>query len=486
MSNVLIIDDDKSTCKMLTRMIQKIGHKAYQAYTIAQGLEAASSNSYDVIFLDVQLPDGNGLNIIPKLKGSSYSPHVIIITGFGNPDGAEIAIKNGAWDYMQKPLSPKKLLPPLRSVLQYHEGLKNIPKPVVALKRDGIIGSSPAIKTCLDSVASAANSHANVLLTGETGTGKEVFAKAIHNNSIRANNNFVVVDCAALPETLVESSLFGYKKGAFTGANRDHTGLIRNAHNGTLFLDEVGELTLQLQKTFLRVVQERRFRPLGATMEEESNFRLLAATNRDLNQMVKEGTFRQDLLYRLRSITIDLPSLKQRPEDIKELLFYYMRKFCDNYQIQIKGFSPDFLEAICTYDWPGNVREFIHTLEKSIIDARHEPTLFHAHLPTHIRVQVARSSFNTDEYAENEDGIAPAITGASEITSIVQGSLTKEFPSYKNYRNTVLNAADKQYLQDLMKLTRGSINEACSISGLGRSRLYSLTKKYGISKSVKS
>ena len=255
-----------------------------------------------------------------------------------------------------------------------------------------MVGNCAAIRKCLDIMAEAAQSDASVLIVGETGTGKEVCARAIHDNGPMAARNFVVVDCASLPDTLVESVLFGHEKGAFTGADRSQEGLIRQAHGGTLFLDEIGELPFGLQKTFLRVLQERRFRPVGGKWEVESNFRLVAATNRDLGKLAAEGYFRTDLLFRLTAFTIELPALRERRDDIRDLAVYYMMKICERYTIGTKGFSPEFLEALRAYEWPGNVRELINAMERAIASARHEPTLYPNHLPTEIRAKIARSS----------------------------------------------------------------------------------------------
>lgn len=253
---------------------------------------------------------------------------MIIITGLGDPDGAEMAVRNGAWDYIQNPFSLNSLILPLKRVFQYRDELAKRQKPAVALKLDGIIGSSSQIKSCFDYLAQAANSEANVLITGETGTGKELFARAVHANGPRADRNFVVVDCAVLPETLVESSLFGHVRGAFTGADRASEGLIKQADKGTLFLNEVGELPISIQRAFLRVLQECTFRPVGGKSEVSSEFRLIAATNRDLDARVKDGKFRMDLLYRFRSLQLELPPLRQRQEDIRDMVLFYAAKIC--------------------------------------------------------------------------------------------------------------------------------------------------------------
>lgn len=462
MANVLIIDDDEMIHKMLLPVVEHMGHDVTSAFTFGDGLKEAVSGTFDVVYLDVRLPDGNGLDALPSMRKIASPPEVIIITAAGDPDGAELAIKNGAWDYVQKPLSTKDVTLQLSRVLQYREE-KKASKPPVVLKHEGIIGSSPQLKGCLNLVAHAAGNEASVLITGETGTGKELFACAVHDNSRRAHKNFVVVDCAALPETLVESVLFGHDKGAFTGADRAKEGLVKQADGGTLFLDEVGELPLSVQKAFLRVLQEHRFRPVGGKQEVQSNFRLIAATNRDLDQMVGSGQFRKDLLFRLRSMAIELPPLREQPEDIKELALYHMAKLCESYGIGTKGFSPEFLETLTAYDWPGNTRELVNTLERALAAVQDEATLFPKHLPTHIRVQLARASVKVKGKPKEKAGP------------------THKFPGLRDFREAGIASLEQQYLQDLMLLTKGDIKEACRISGLSRSRLYGLLKKHKIS-----
>jgi two-component system, NtrC family, response regulator len=456
LARVLVIDDDELVGEMLCLMVEDMGHVSSYALTLEEGFKKASSEGFDVIFLDIRMPDGNGLDLLPKIHDLPSQPEVIIITGLGDPDGAEIAIKNGAWDYIEKSSSTKEMALPFTRALQYREE-KKARKPVAALKLNGIIGSSTAIHGCLDLLAQAAHSEVNVLIAGETGTGKEVFARAIHDNSVRAENNFVVVDCTALPETLVESVLFGHERGSFTGADRAQDGLIKHSHEGTLFLDEIGELPLSIQKAFLRVLQEHRFRPVGAKHEIASNFRLLAATNRSLEKMVADGTFRSDLLFRLRTLTIELPPLSARKEDIRDLAMYHMARVCERYQMGTKGFSPEFFDALMAYGWPGNVRELVNAVEHAIAAAYNSPTLFPKHLPVEIRVNVARSAVRKEA--------VPAAPNNPSLISLAQ------------YRQ----ASERQYLQDLMFQTRGDIKKACLVSGLSRSRLYALLKEHSIS-----
>jgi two-component system NtrC family response regulator len=476
-ANILIIDDDQTFCMVLSTMVKHMQHEASVAYTLQDGLGALSSNDFDVVFLDVRLPDGSGLDILPTIRETLSPPEVIIVTGLGDPDGAELAIKSGAWDYLEKPSSIKQMTLPLVRALQYREEKNR--RPLLVLNREGIIGNSPRMKSCLELLAQACGGDANVLVTGETGTGKELFALALHQNSPRADHSFVVVDCTALPETLVESMLFGHVRGAFTGADKAQEGLIKQADGGTLFLDEVGELPLNVQKTFLRVLQEHRFRPIGSKQEVESRFRLVAATNRELDQMVEEGQFRKDLLFRLRSITIELPPLRERLEDMKELVLFHMRELCERYGVGMKGFAPEFFDVLAAYDWPGNVRELVNVLERTLNVARYEPTLFPNYLPTDFRIRMARASICSREVPETSPEEEPRQT--HEIYEAASGS-SSILPPLSVARDCAIASTEKQYLHDLMLSTQGNIKEACRISGLSRARLYALLKRYDVAR----
>jgi two-component system NtrC family response regulator len=413
--------------------------------------------------MDVLLPDGNGLDLLPTILKTNSKPEVIIITGAGDPEGAEIAIRTGAWDYLQKPFSRQELLLPLLRALQYRDARRK-KETSLLMEREALVGESPPFRRCLEMAGRAAQSDTNVLITGETGTGKELFALAIHHNSSRRSKSFVIVDCAAMPGTLVESVLFGHEKGAFTNADRAHEGLVLQADGGTLFLDEVGELPLSVQKAFLRVLQERRFRPVGGRKELLSDFRLITATNRDLNRMVDEGTFRQDLLHRLDSLVISLPPLRERRKDIRELASHFMNRFCRRYKMEPKGFSPEFFEVLTAYTWPGNVRELENCMSSLLTTAGDDPVLFPKHLPLSIRVQVTRDSIRKEETPTQESQPDP-----------VQSPILATF---KEYREKGLADLEKAYLRDLLTLAQGQIKDACRISGLSQSRLYALLKKH--------
>jgi two-component system NtrC family response regulator len=466
MAKILIIDDDTLICAAMSKVIRRMGHDVASANTLKDGLEMASSLLSDVIYLDVRMPDGNGLDMLTDFRILDSTPEIIIMTGSGDPDGAELAIRSGAWDYIEKPTSVQEMTLPLIRALQYRNerSAAKIPK---VLKQDGIIGKSPQMEACLDLLAQAADSDVNVLITGETGTGKEIFARAIHENSARVQKNFIVVDCAALPETLIESMLFGHEKGAFTGAEKAQDGLIRQADLGTLFLDEIGELPLSLQKAFLRVLQERRFRPIGSKREVTSRFRVVAATNRDLNEMVHHGQFRSDLLFRLQSFVIELPPLRERPQDIKELTLFYVASICERYSMGTKGFSPEFIQIVSSYPWPGNIRELVNTLERAVIAARQEPTLYPKHLPTQIRITHAKALLTKETATKDTQTDHKETWRENPVQSL---------PNLQHYRQIM----EQQYLRELLAHTEGNIEQACTVSGLSRSRLYALLKKYNL------
>ncbi len=474
MANILIIDDDFNIRQLLARHAQGMNHSTAIAESLADGFETAEQQPFDLIFLDVRLPDGNGLDALPMFKQMPQTPEVIIITGMGDAKGAELAIKSGAWDYIQKPFSKGESMLQISRALEFRE--KKTAAGKVSLKRDKVIGESPQLVSCLDKVALCAGSDTNVVITGETGTGKELFAHAIHENSLRADAEFIVVDCAALPDNLIESTLFGHVKGAFTGADRDQVGLVKQAGGGTLFLDEVGELPLSIQKTFLRTLQEKSFRPVGSTREIKSAFRLISATNQDLDAMVKAGRFRKDLLFRLRTFNIDLPPLRKRSGDINKLAQHFIYRLCENHRIKIKGFVPEILEMLAAYSWPGNVRELINTLEKAIISDPENPTLYPMHLPTEIRIRHAQAAVARKRRPNNADYTA----GTKDEPDLYFKGLLESNPSMQEFRKKIINESEIQYLKHLMAVTQNNAKKACRISGLSLSRLYTLLREYGI------
>ncbi|WP_027183319.1 sigma-54-dependent transcriptional regulator [Desulfovibrio inopinatus] len=467
MANILIIDDDPVLCRSMAASIADVGHEAHIAYSLEQGRSILADVEIDVVFLDVVLPDGDGMKEVEQIKHATSHPEVIIITGYGGPEGAEAAVKSGAWDYLCKPISDKEMMLPLLRALQYRRE-KHSSRRQEPLHRDRIIGNSPAMQKSLELVAQASAGDANILLVGETGVGKELFARAIHDNSRRKNGPFVVVDCAALPETLIEATLFGHVRGAFTGADKDKTGLIRMADGGSLFLDEIGELPLPLQRGFLRVLQERVVRPVGSNKEFKSDFRLISATNRNLDSMAADGTFREDLLFRLKTMRILLPPLRERREDIRQLLVYYAPRLAAATGVSSKIFAPEFIQTLLQYDWPGNVREFISTLEIAILAAGNAPTLYPAHLPESVRITAVKKRTHEAIHTSRSDILDTPL------------ALPETIPTLKEFRDEMIEFAEEKYLQYVVRVTKADIKAMLSLSGLSKSRFYELLRKYNI------
>jgi two-component system, NtrC family, response regulator len=463
MPKILIIDDDPNICRVLSEKFKRMDQDVHWSLTLNDGLNRIFSDEFDIVFLDINLPDGNGLDAIGAIKDHPFAPEIIIMTGEGDSEGAEIAIKSKVWDYIQKSGSHKQFEFSLVRALEYRQQ-KQIVIQGEKIKRGAIIGESRQIKLCLRNILKVSKNEVPILITGETGTGKELFAKALHENSLRHQKNFIVVDCTSLPEHLVESILFGHSKGAFTGADSHKAGLITMADGGTLFLDEIGELPLVIQKKFLRAFQEKKFRPVGSKTETSSDFRLISATHRNLMEMVKKNQFREDFYFRIVSIKIEAPSLRNRKSDIPLLVTHHMekkKKLLDELPHEL---SQEFMEDLYGYDWPGNVRELFNAIDYACSDAFQESMLFSKHLPDNIRV------FNIENRIKNYNG------AASDYPA-----LEKRAPVDKFRLKEYIEKMKQTYLSDLISHTQGDIKTACRLSGLSRGHLYALLKKYNIS-----
>ena len=470
MGRILVIDDDADVRKVLADVTAMLTHEPATAATLAGGMELLGQRPFDLVFLDVNLPDGSGLDALSAVRSHPSLPEVIIITGAGAPEGAELAIRGGAWDYIQKPLRPHDIILHVKRAFEYHQRKLMARKPLL-LQTDGILGSSIQMRECLETVAQCAASDASVLIAGETGTGKELFARAVHANSLRAEAPFVVVDCAVLPEQLTESVLFGHARGAFTGAVQATEGLVKQADGGTLFLDEVGELPPPHQKSFLRLLQERRYRPVGSTQEVESDFRLIAATNRSLERMVQEGTFRQDLFQRLRTFAIHLPVLRGRAEDIREMALRYIHILCRKHGLDTMGALPEFMQLLMEHDWPGNVRELVHALEKAVLTNRGHQVLYPIHLPESIRVRSAHTRLRAQARAEEDPGANGRLPGGTPQ------QWPDPLPTLRAARDEAVQQIEESYLQELFRRTAGDLDRASAASGLSKNRLYVLARK---------
>lgn len=479
MARVLIIDDDPLVCRSIERCVADMGHEALTAGSLKQGL-ALAATGVDTVYLDLSLPDGEGQNVVEALAACPSHPEVIVITGMGGNYGAEDSLAQGAWEYISKPASPAIIRESLTSVLEYRlsktpQGNEAGKKNDAALWNDfGIVGHSAPMERVRRLIGRAAESEAAVLILGETGVGKELVAHAIHANSRRKDGPFIVVDCSNISESLAESVLYGHVKGAFTGAHADRQGLVAAADGGTLFLDEVGELPASMQKYFLRVLQEHTFRPVGSAHERTSDFRLVAATNRNLEAMTHEGQFRKDLLFRLRTVEAHLPPLRDREADIAELATFFVAKTCTRYELPAKKLSRQFIKALESYSWPGNVRELCNVIEASVIDAGRDPSIYPKHLPSQIRV-----SFLEKE-PQPAHATAPAEDGARQgaqpdaLTMVEESAGVQTYEDYKSQR-------DKVYFQQLMDVCDYDVTRASSVAGLSVPSIYRHLALVGIS-----
>ncbi|WP_300162990.1 sigma-54 dependent transcriptional regulator [Solidesulfovibrio sp.] len=467
MARILVIDDDGFFREFLSRLLAAEGHAVAGAADLAEAARRAGEADFDLIFLDVRLPDGSGLDLLPRLKALPGEPEVVIVTGAGDPDGAELAILSGAWDYIEKTASQEALRLACLRALRFRE-MKQDSLPV---RRGGIIGSGPTMERALRQMGRAARSLANVLLFGETGTGKELFARAIHENSARSAAECVVVDCAGLTESLLASELFGHRKGAFTGAAADKPGLLARAHGGTLFLDEVSELSLEMQKGFLRLLESRTYRPLGDNREIPVDFRLVCASNRDMAAMVAAGTFREDLYYRIRAVTIALPPLREIPEEIPELAEHHLTRICRAGRLPLKTLAPELLELFRQYDWPGNIRELAHVLEALAAAAPLESELLPSHLPRDLRVRFVRSRV--------ERGRGKAAAPSPGLPAASAGP-PPALPDWNAYKRDAHDRVEREYLAALVAAAGGEVRAAMDLSGLSQSRLYGLLRKHGL------
>ncbi len=364
---VLVVDDEYSVRELLEIMLEMDGYTVRSAETGQHALEAIEQESFDLVITDIRMEPINGLEVLKQCKAISPATVVIIISAYASTETAVEAMNEGAYDYLPKPFDMEEMRTVIRNALQSKGGMEDVASAKEGpLYFGGIIGESPAMLKIYDLIKRIASTNSNVLITGESGTGKELVAKAIHRQSPRRDFPFIVVNCGGVPESLIESELFGYKKGAFTGAATNRMGLVEAAQAGTLFLDEIGELSPTLQVKLLRLAQEKTIKMVGDTVDIPVDVRILSATNRDLEKMVIEGTFREDLYYRLNVLPIRTPPLRERREDIAILAHYFLNKFCKEFGKQIRKISSYAMDILNNYDFPGNVRELEHIIERGV------------------------------------------------------------------------------------------------------------------------
>ncbi len=371
MKTVLIIDDEEKLRSLLSRIINLEGYTVIEAGDCTNGLKKLDKNNVDVVLCDVKLPDGSGVDLVKQIKDKYPTLEIILLTAYGNiPDGVQ-AIKNGAFDYITKGDDNNKIIPLIHRAIEKSELANRIKRLESQLEDkhsfDNIIGNSKAINQAVELAKKVASTDTTVLLTGETGTGKEVFARAIHQASKRSNQNFVAINCSAFSLHLLESEMFGHKAGAFTGATRDKKGLFEEADKGTIFLDEIGDMALDLQAKLLRVIESGEFIKVGESSITKVNSRIIAATNRDLQKEIEKGNFREDLYYRISVFKVHLPPLRERIADIEELALHFIALFAAKTNKKIKTLTADCLEALKQHTWNGNIRELKNVIERSVI-----------------------------------------------------------------------------------------------------------------------
>lgn len=371
MKNILIIDDEEKLRGLLARIIKSEGFEVFEASDLKLGFKKMEIKDIDVVLCDVKLPDGNGVEFLHKMKTSFPLTEVILLTAFGKISDGIQAMKNGAFDYIVKGDDNDKIIPLLYKALekvQLQKKVKQLEKRISdKYSFDTIIGKSKGLEQVIDLAQKVSKTDSTVLLTGETGTGKEVFAQAIHENSNRIGKSFVALNCSTFSKEILESELFGHKQGAFTGAVKDKKGFIEEANGGTLFLDEIGEMPLELQAKLLRVLETNEYIQIGDTTPKKSNFRLIAATNRNLKTESEAHHFRSDLYFRLNIFEIVIPPLRERIKDIAPLAQYFVKQFSAKTNKQTLSIDPEFLHKLQTYHWPGNIRELKNVIERAVI-----------------------------------------------------------------------------------------------------------------------
>jgi two-component system response regulator HydG len=436
---LLVVDDDESNLESLNGVFAREGFKVLLAPGGQEALEVVRRERVDVVLTDLMMPDMDGLDLLRSIKTVSPETEVILMTAYGTVERAVEAMKEGAWDFVTKPFKKIQIIKGVRRAMEKqvllleNRNLRNLLEKTT--KERLIIGNSLVMRQQLDMLRQVANSEANVLLLGESGTGKELFARQLHQWSRRGDKVFIPFNCAALPRELAEAELFGHEKGAFTGAHKERPGLFREADKGTLFLDEVGELDPALQSKLLRVLQEREVRPVGGSRQVEVDVRIVTASNANLEAMVKEGTFRDDLYYRLNVITMKLPSLRERADDIPLLADFFLRKYTKKNRREIDGIGRGAMEALLAYNWPGNVRELENVLERAVVLAK--------------GTMVAEGDLPDTLFAEP--------TGEGAIT-LPMGTRMEEM--------------EKTMLNQTLKLTRGNKKLAAQLLGISLRTVY--------------
>ncbi len=388
-AKILVIDDEPEIGLLFSKILSEEGHKVLVSLDGKEGISMVKREQPDLVFLDLKLPGMDGIEVLREIRRFDKDLLVIVLTGYGTVKTAVEAMKLGAFDYLSKPVNFDTINTTLNNALIIQASIKDGTEAAEKIDLDYIVGDSPQMQKVLNLVETAAPHDITIFLRGESGTGKELIAQAIHNRSTRADKPFVVIDCAVLPENLVESEIFGHEKGAFTGANERKLGKFEFAHSGTVFLDEIGNLTPQTQVKLLRVLQEREIERLGGKKPIKVDVRLIAATNVNLEEAISNGHFREDLYYRINVFSISLPPLRERTGDVELLAEYFLKKFNQIFKKEVKNISADAKKLLMEYSWPGNIRELRNVIESAVLLA--SDTILPQHMPLKIQQVLEKS-----------------------------------------------------------------------------------------------
>ena len=456
--HTLIVDDEaelrRSVISILKSTMPEIDFTIDEAATGKEAFEKVQKQSWDLVLMDVKMPEMNGLEALTAIKEHDPRTFVVLMTAHSNLHDAVLAIKEGAYDYVEKPVNPQQLTEIVRKSLEARDLVSSLALSNPIFDDDvesEFVGSSHKMKEVFGLIYKLCKVDTTVLIRGENGTGKELVARAIHFNSPRKSGSFVAINCGAIPENLMESELFGHEKGAFTGAIERKIGKFQMANNGTLFLDEIGELRPDMQVKLLRVLQEKKFTPVGGNREVKTTTRIIAATNRNLEKMMADGTFREDLFYRLNVMPIFLPPLRDRSDDIEALAQHFIKKFSRQHGSSITGITPDALEMLKSYRWPGNIRELENVIERSFI--------------------VENSNQITMDSLPESLKLAPKET--AEKTASVGYSGPLDFDAFKE-------EMEKEFIVSALKVNHGKINQTVAQANIPKNTLLRKIRKYGI------
>lgn len=466
MNTILVIDDDDQLRRSFCKLLKEEKYAVISAASGEAGIELVKDNILDLVILDMCLPGINGMETFKRIKKIDTKLPIIIITAYGTTQIAIEATKMGAYDYVLKPFDIPEMLNLIKQAIEAGYFMRS---PVVMdaapdrQSGDAIIGQSKSMQIVYKSIGRVSQADATVLIRGESGTGKELVARAVYQHGIRSEKAFLIINCVAIPETLLESELFGYEKGAFTGASQRHIGKIEQANGGTVFLDEIGDMPLNIQAKILRLLQEKNIERLGGEETIPVDVRIIAATNKNLEQAIEKGKFREDLYFRLKVVTIELPPLRDRQEDIQSLASYFLAKFCNELKIDNPGIQKEALDRLIGYDWPGNIRELSNLIQKILIFNRGAPISL-TDLDQLINKTDKMASFEKNDLAS--------------VTKWIQQSLsnTSENHSLDNFIDTICGIV----VSEALKVTNGNRSQAAKLLSVSRPTLHAKIDKYKI------